>query len=58
MPDYVYVVHHFQPENDDELGLQAGERVEVIEKDDEFGDGWWQVRIYTLTACLSLQHRA
>jgi len=44
MPEYVYAVHHFQPENEDELGLQVGECIEVVEKDDEFGDGWWQVR--------------
>jgi hypothetical protein len=43
MPEYVYVVHYFQSENDDELELQVGERIEVIEKDDEFGDEWWQV---------------
>lgn len=43
MPEYVYVVHHFQPENEDELELRTTECVEVLEKDDEFGDGWWQV---------------
>jgi hypothetical protein len=43
MPEYVYAVHHFQPENEDELGLLVGECIEVTEKDDEFGDGWWQV---------------
>lgn len=43
MPDYIYALHDFQPENEDEVPFQAGERIEVVEKDDEFGDGWWQV---------------
>jgi len=44
MPEYIYALHDFLPENDDEVGFRAGERIEVIEKDDQFGDGWWQVR--------------
>jgi hypothetical protein len=43
MPDYVYALHDFFPENDDELTFKAGERVEVVEKDDAYGDGWWKV---------------
>jgi hypothetical protein len=44
MPEYVYALHDFVPENDDELPFRAGERIEVIEKDDLYeGDGWWQV---------------
>lgn len=45
MPDYVYGLHDFTPENDDEVPFKAGERIEVLEKDDAYGDGWWQVRI-------------
>jgi len=41
MPEYVYALHDFVPENEDEVAFSAGERIEVIEKD---GDGWWQVR--------------
>lgn len=43
MPEYVYALHDFLPEHEDEVTFHAGERIEVIEKDDMFGDGWWQV---------------
>ena len=43
MPEYVYALHDFQPENEDEVAFHPGERIEVLEKDDEFGDGWWKV---------------
>jgi len=43
MPEYVYALFDFVPENPDELHLKAGDRVEVIEKDDVYSDGWWQV---------------
>ncbi|PCH40745.1 hypothetical protein WOLCODRAFT_136965 [Wolfiporia cocos MD-104 SS10] len=42
--EYVYVVHEFTPENPDEVALRPGERIEVVEKDDLYGDGWWQGR--------------
>ncbi|KAJ3740791.1 hypothetical protein DFH05DRAFT_1545582 [Lentinula detonsa] len=41
MPEYVYALHAFSPENDDEVPFKAGERIEVLEKDDAYGDGWW-----------------
>lgn len=44
MPEFVYALHDFLPENVDEISFKAGDRIEVIEKDDNFGDGWWQVR--------------
>jgi hypothetical protein len=43
MGDYVYALHDFQPENEDEVPFAAGERIEVVERDDQYGDGWWQV---------------
>ena len=43
MEEYVYAVHDFVPENEDEVPFKAGERIQVIEKDDLYGDGWWQV---------------
>lgn len=43
MPDYVYALHDFAPEHEDEVDFRAGERIEVVEKDDLYGDGWWQV---------------
>jgi hypothetical protein len=45
--EYVYALHDFVPQNDDEIDFEAGERIEVIEKDDLYGDGWWTVSIYT-----------
>ncbi|KAL6307047.1 hypothetical protein BKA93DRAFT_770292 [Sparassis latifolia] len=44
MPEYVYALHDFVPEHEDEIAFKVGERIEVIEKDDEFGDGWWKGR--------------
>lgn len=43
MPEYVYALHDFLPEHEDEVTFHAGERIEVIEKDDLYNDGWWQV---------------
>lgn len=43
MPEYVYALHDFLPEHEDEVPFHAGERIEVVEKDDAYGDGWWQV---------------
>ena len=43
--EYVYALHDFLPQNDDEIDFEAGERIEVIEKDDLYGDGWWTVSI-------------
>ncbi|KAL5507750.1 BOI2 [Sanghuangporus vaninii] len=44
MPEYVYALHDFVPENEDEISFSAGDRIEVIEKDELYGDGWWQGR--------------
>ncbi|KAG6868912.1 hypothetical protein C0993_007686 [Termitomyces sp. T159_Od127] len=44
MPEYVYALHNFAPEHEDEVSFHAGERIEVIEKDEQYGDGWWQGR--------------
>jgi len=43
MPEYVYALFDFAPENPDEIQFNAGDRIEVVEKDDVYGDGWWQV---------------
>ncbi|PWN42971.1 hypothetical protein IE81DRAFT_322899 [Ceraceosorus guamensis] len=39
---YVYALHDFEAENPDEVSFQAGQAVLVVEKDDAYGDGWWQ----------------
>ena len=31
----------FQARSSDELSLSKGDRVELIERDDDFGDGWY-----------------
>ncbi|USW49574.1 Putative SH3 domain, pleckstrin domain, PH-like domain superfamily, SH3-like domain superfamily [Septoria linicola] len=35
------VVHDFQARSPDELSLAKGDRIELIERDDDFGDGWF-----------------
>ncbi|OCF75934.1 hypothetical protein I204_03231 [Kwoniella mangroviensis CBS 8886] len=40
----VRAVHTFMAEHGDELEFQAGEEIEVLEKDEAFGDGWWRGR--------------
>lgn len=39
----VTAVHTFIAEHGDELEFTAGEPIEVLERDDDFGDGWWRV---------------
>ncbi|PFH57284.1 hypothetical protein XA68_15254 [Ophiocordyceps unilateralis] len=39
--DILIVIHDFQARSSDELSLAKGDRVELIERDDEFGDGWF-----------------
>ena len=48
MPEYVYAQHDFLPKYEDEMSFHVGELIEVIEKDDTYGDGWWRVRILAL----------
>ncbi|GAA5871266.1 hypothetical protein JCM8547_007237 [Rhodosporidiobolus lusitaniae] len=40
--DVLYALHTFEAENDDELSFQAGERIIVLERDDQYNDGWFQ----------------
>ncbi|KAK5741895.1 polar growth protein [Elasticomyces elasticus] len=35
------VVHDFVARSQDELSLAKGDRIELIERDDDFGDGWF-----------------
>ncbi|KAH6604857.1 hypothetical protein Trco_006564 [Trichoderma cornu-damae] len=39
--DILMVIHDFQARSSDELSLKKGDRVELLERDDEFGDGWF-----------------
>lgn len=43
MPEYVYALHNFVPDHEDEIAFEAGQPIEVVEKDDQYNDGWWQV---------------
>ncbi|GAA5911366.1 hypothetical protein JCM6882_002357 [Rhodosporidiobolus microsporus] len=42
--DTVWALHSFEAENEDELSFEAGERIVVLERDDQYGDGWFQGR--------------
>lgn len=35
------VVHNFEARSPDELSLSKGDRIQLIERDDEFNDGWF-----------------
>ncbi len=35
------VIHDFVARSTDELSLAKGDRIELIERDDDFGDGWF-----------------
>ncbi|KAF2751290.1 hypothetical protein M011DRAFT_464018 [Sporormia fimetaria CBS 119925] len=39
--DLLVVVHEFHARSPDELSLVRGDRIELIERDDDFGDGWF-----------------
>jgi len=39
----VYAIHNFEAENEDEINFQVGEPITVLEKDEKYLDGWWQV---------------
>lgn len=41
--DIVYALHDFEAENEDELSFGMGEVIVVLERDDQYGDGWFSV---------------
>lgn len=43
MSSIVYAVHNFEAENEDEINFSIGEAITVLEKDEKYLDGWWQV---------------
>lgn len=45
MTEFVAASFRFTAENEDELSLEIGERIEVLEKDQFHSDGWWTVSI-------------
>lgn len=42
-PETVYALYNFRPKNADELAFQAGDSIIVLDKCDNFNDGWWEV---------------
>jgi hypothetical protein len=42
--DIVFAVFNFPGTTEEDLPLTAGERIQVISRDDDFGDGWWEGR--------------
>lgn len=41
----VYAIHNFEAENEDEINFLVGEPITVLEKDEKYLDGWWQVNL-------------
>lgn len=41
--EVVYAIHNFEAENPDEIAFRIGDPITVLEKDEKFLDGWWQV---------------
>ncbi|KAK0524738.1 hypothetical protein OC842_005738 [Tilletia horrida] len=39
--DVLWALHDFEAEQPDEISFKAGEKIVVVEKDDEFSDGWY-----------------
>jgi hypothetical protein len=39
--DFLMVVHDFDARSSDELTLRRGDRIQLVELDDGFGDGWY-----------------
>ncbi|CAD6887614.1 unnamed protein product [Tilletia controversa] len=39
--DVLWALHDFEAEQPDEVSFKAGEKIVVVEKDDEFSDGWY-----------------
>jgi hypothetical protein len=44
----VYAIHDFDAENEDELNFQTCEPIVILEKDEKYQDGWWQVKKHDL----------
>jgi hypothetical protein len=57
MVEYVYARRDFVAEDEGEIAFRASERIEVIEKDDVYDDGWWRVRslscLFFKTSCVA-----
>jgi hypothetical protein len=45
MPQSCWAKFEFVAENEDELYFGVGEKIEILERDEAYGDGWWRVRL-------------
>ena len=43
MPEYVYALFDFDSESPEDIQFKVGERIEVVKKDEDYDDGWWEV---------------
>lgn len=43
LTEQVFAIHDFEQEQEGEITFYAGEPITVIEKDEKYHDGWWQV---------------
>src|SRR5690349_4516318 len=44
MPETVWAIHNFEAEAEDEISFNIGEPIIVLQKDELYQDGWWEVR--------------
>jgi hypothetical protein len=45
MPVTVWAVHSFEAEAEDEISFNIGEPITVLQRDELYQDGWWEVRL-------------
>jgi len=45
MPETVWAIHNFEAEAEDEISFHIGEPIVVLQKDDLYQDGWWEVGV-------------
>jgi len=43
MPETVWAIHNFEAEAEDEISFHIGEPVIIVQKDELYQDGWWEV---------------
>jgi hypothetical protein len=48
MTEFVTALRDFVAEDEEDLPFRAGDRIEIIEKDYSYDDGWWTVCIFLL----------
>lgn len=43
MSETVWAIHNFEAEADDEITFHIGEPIVILQKDELYQDGWWEV---------------